>query len=720
MKLSLKFAFRTLLPLLAILTALVEATCAIEQPLTDRPNIILINLDDADTALLSDPMLEGFFPNLHRIAREGTRFTNCHAATPLCGPSRAALLSGRLPLRSRIRVNSSDEVRSNGFLSGYDSYRDLGYLRNDLPIQMARAGYRTVHIGKYLHPNYDDADTPNWDHFLLAAGARYHGTVFMRSVNKGATRRWAAPTQAYRTKREAAEIVRVMQEAFTPVREKPVFLYWAPIAPHTGSSRPEAGLNPLSDMIDKRYESAFSKVVPPWDASVNAPDMRDKHPVMEHIDILPEALLKEYYRPRLLAVRSFDDQLGRVLRELKSQGQFENSYIFITSDNGFQIGQHRLLGKPSPYLDSSNVPLLVWGPGIPSGVAGHHLISQIDLFPTLIELVGLVVPDFADGKSFKPLLYQAAEIDERSWQDEILIQNFESMIDTRRDVEIPFVYSQLRMFDSSYTEYADGHKEFYDLSVDPLELVNLYDDLSTNQQRHLQRRLSRKSRFARLEATLNSPPSTFIVGRQSLRLTGYAVSSRPLRSVRFVARIPELGLYWDGTDWKNGRTGVSAKQLSDASLIARWEDRINTVGLPRGQFTLSIRTRAYDSRESPVDLVNERRFVLDTEPPQAEMEYPGPGRTQRGPIEISGVVSDNVGVRRVYVRIMHIPSGRFWNGETLQGEPIRLRALLDRTRGDWTYQFDAPEGQYRVFVDSVDMARNWQRSPFGRKIKLSD
>ena len=82
-----------------------------------RPNIILINLDDADVDLFADNILASYLPNIRQLASDGLRFTNCHVVTPLCGPSRTCLLRGQYAHRTGIKTNVASGPMNKGYKS---------------------------------------------------------------------------------------------------------------------------------------------------------------------------------------------------------------------------------------------------------------------------------------------------------------------------------------------------------------------------------------------------------------------------------------------------------------------------------------------------------------------------------------------------------------------------------------------------------------------------
>ncbi len=116
----------------------------------------------------------------------------------------------------------------------------------------------------------------------------------------------------------------------------------------------------------------------------------------------PDAIrqhLHDYYA----CITSIDGHIGRLLQTLRDLGQFENTLIIFSSDNGLAIGSHGLMGKQNLYEEGMKVPLLFCGPGIPAGCS-DALVYLLDIFPTVCELVGTDVPAVVDGKSLVPVI----------------------------------------------------------------------------------------------------------------------------------------------------------------------------------------------------------------------------------------------------------------------------------------------------------------------------
>jgi N-acetylglucosamine-6-sulfatase len=212
--------------------------------------------------------------------------------------------------------------------------------------------------------------------------------------------------------------------------------------------------------------------------------------------------LDNWYRRRVQAMQSVDDMILSIVNTLNTTGKFNNTYIFITSDNGYHMGNHRMVeGKESPYEEDVRVPMWVIGPGVPAGQTRDHLTINCDFAPTFAELGGVTPPANVDGHSLVPLLGNNPP-SISSWRSAVLLEHGvtgpsgpvvmgqvadplllepeenwwlpSGRIVPQNEVAAPSgIYSGVRTNDYKYVEYATGERELYDLRTDPYELQNI-------------------------------------------------------------------------------------------------------------------------------------------------------------------------------------------------------------------------------------------------------
>ena len=199
--------------------------------------------------------------------------------------------------------------------------------------------------------------------------------------------------------------------------------------------------------------------------------IQDTEPISEEY----ASKIDDRYRQRLESMLAVDDMVGSLAQELESAGELDNTFIFFTSDNGFEQGEHRLQkGKNQAYEESSRVPLLVRGPGVSAGVKTEKLAVNTDFAPTFADLAGAEFP--ADGRSLVPAL---AGNQDAPWRTSVLLERLPTQSG----------YRAVRTKTHKYVEYNNGEKELYDLRADPYELANIYDSADPSIVEDLKARL---------------------------------------------------------------------------------------------------------------------------------------------------------------------------------------------------------------------------------------
>lgn len=555
----------------------------------EKPNVILINLDDADYRMFSPELLE-LYPHLSRLAKNSISFTNLHVTTPFCGPSRASLFRGQYAHRTGVRVNIPESPLSLGFKGGYREFLRNQHEQEELGVWMQRAGYRTMMVGKYHHNGFDFRKPPGWNDFYMSNGGRYHGTYRFTTKDNPAGANSRNPVDVYRTDQEAAEAVDLIRahtanrsaesessrsgkasEPTTSTREGsqteqvPFFLYLAPLAPH----RPVG--SDFTKMVDKeKYGQWQSELQIPPTPDFDEAQMSDK-PLHRQSPRYSETELKSLqseYVSRARAVKSVDEMIGRLMSTLRECQLTDSTYVFFTSDNGYQLGQHRLHNKLDPYQMCTNVPLYVSGPGIKPAQTANHLLAHIDICPTILELAGATTPEFLDGKSFSRLLHQPGSAGERTWRKPVVIENWQAK--RNRGKVLPGAYSGLRYYDKVYVEWVTGDKEFYDLAKDPFELDNCYSSLTDQRKHELKQDLwnSRSASMTPIVTVLPGPIESSDNDRLVVR--GYAEDDQRIARVSLTIRETKSQKFWNGKSWEAKSVDLTASLSADDQQIISW------------------------------------------------------------------------------------------------------------------------------------------------------
>ena len=303
--------------------------------------------------------------------------------------------------------------------------------------------------------------------------------------------------------------------------------------------------------------------------------------------------LIELHRQRLASVRSVDDVIGTILDAVQGNHSWaKNTYIFVTSDNGYSLGHHRQSGKRDPFRRASNTPLFVWGPGVARGKVTRHLLCSTDVAPTILDLAGKSTPDALDGKSFKQLLASPDSFGGDSVRSNLLVQNWDRKT-TRRTFSFNSTFVALHRIDSefrnqSFIERANGDREFYDIGKgyipgesvigDPFQLQNRIAQLSSIELSELEEEL-RQARSANNDdlpfVRIESPGQNTKLNSNVLRITGIADDNTAVSAVQLTIQ-PANGQnrYWDGKKWWSQVKTVEASLVNKEGRITDWSTEL--------------------------------------------------------------------------------------------------------------------------------------------------
>lgn len=336
-----------------------------------RPNLLLITVDDAR----ADDVRRRYMPRTGALlARRGVTFERFYSPFPVCCPARATLLTGQYSHNHGVVANSGQ---------GYEVFDDRRTLATWLDKR-----YRTGHVGKYLNgygvdrPRYVP---PGWDFWRAPLQRNLYKYKRFQVNEDGAVRR----VRQYTTSYTGDEAVQFLDQR----SERPFFLSVSFIAPHDGRPHTDDRERLKSPFVVPKYQDTYEGPRLPKDRSFNEADVSDKNPRVakrSRLDAADRAFLREKLAQRRESLRSVDDQIGRMLEKLQRSGELSDTYVLLTSDNGFLLGEHRIrAGKRHLYEPSARVPLLMRGPGVPQGRSVSALTAQIDVAPTLLEAAGI-------------------------------------------------------------------------------------------------------------------------------------------------------------------------------------------------------------------------------------------------------------------------------------------------------------------------------------------
>lgn len=679
----------------------------------DKPNIVLINLDDADAELFELRNSSHWFPNIMGLGQDGLRFNNFHVTTPLCGPSRACLYRGQYASSTGFYVNQSNLRESHHFEGGFKFYREQGYFKDDLSTWMQGAGYRTMLVGKFLHHDFERYVPPGWDDYYVYRGARYYGSYTFTNRDSANGLSGQLPEDLYRTTSETRDAIELIGQHLARENGKPFFLNINPIGPHRGQvSHPE--------MIDRRMRNWWRGIRRPYSPAYDEEDISDKKGFFADQPRIKKHLHSEarkHFRERVLATRSVDDMVGRILESLETLGIDDNTYVIVTSDNGFLLGHHRVFGKGMPADRSTRVPLFVKGPSVPAGQVAKQLVGHIDLAPTLVELAGGRAPAWVDGISFADMLTRDGFEQTKDFRSALLIENWFDINNMGNSA--PAASNSLRLSTAMYTEWANGDKDFFDFASDPNQLTNRYDELDLIDQVVLEAWMkSMKNPVKLAKARFTAP----FVAREDLahggELFGLAEDPVGVKQVKLQIYHHQSRRYWNGVTWQTDPVLINAELDGPDQQLTFWRFSLAREMSMDLKGIISVSAWALD-REGQFAKPSRASFQFDNEFPTVVLNSPRPGAVVNGESVIRGTASDNVEVAKVNVLIRDLTSNQYWNGQELQSRRTFLSVDPD-WRGNWQYVANLPVGSYGTRVVAEDTSGNVSQERVGRRFTVEE
>ncbi|MEO1088602.1 MAG: sulfatase, partial [Acidobacteriota bacterium] len=358
-----------------------------------------------------------------------------------------------------VHGNNYNLAGGNG---GWRGFREQGNEPENIGPWMQAAGYHTALIGKFLngYPNIPGGFVS--EEYIPLGWSEWYGSFTndnpfsyfdFRLNENGVVNRYDDGT--YLTDRETELAVDFLTRA--AAFEEPFFLFLSPYAPH-GPTEPA----PRHDGVHSA--AGVTTFVPP---SFNESDMSDKPGyIQKDAELRPQHFPNGALR-KLDMTLALDEMIQAVIDTLDASGDLANTYIFFVSDNGLLWGEHRLGGKAAPYEESIRVPMVVRGPTAPAGVTFKHLVANIDLAPTLLELAGAPLPAVVDGESFVRAF--EAGVGPAAWRDALQIELLTGNPNGNQPVAIQ-PYSGIRTRRYCLVDHSTGDRELYDLDLDPFQL----------------------------------------------------------------------------------------------------------------------------------------------------------------------------------------------------------------------------------------------------------
>tara|TARA_B110000037_G_scaffold222740_1_gene299223 strand:- start:310 stop:1929 length:1620 start_codon:yes stop_codon:yes gene_type:complete len=363
----------------------------------NKLNVLFIIADDlnCDIGVYGNKIVKT--PNIDQLIKNGTLFQNAHCQYPLCGPSRASFMTG-------MYTNQTKMTKNNIFL------------RNTVPDvitigqRFRQQGYQSVRIGKIFH--YDNPgtigtsgidDVYSWDQTINPYGRDKIEEYKINTLSPrryGGTLSWMSSDGQDEEQTDgigASEAIKKL-ENFSKTGDN-FFLAVGFFRPHTPFVAPKK----YFDLYNKD-DIKIPKSSPEYLKTIPLPAAKSVRAKKNQIN-LEEDLAKEIKLAYYATISFVDAQVGRIINTLKQTGLDKNTIVVFTSDHGYHMGEHGHWQKQTLFDNATKVPLIINVPGSDyNSNISNSPVELIDIFPTLMDLTGIITPSHVVGKSLKPII----------------------------------------------------------------------------------------------------------------------------------------------------------------------------------------------------------------------------------------------------------------------------------------------------------------------------
>lgn len=456
---------------LCCIVGCLAAAAASNEP-TVRPNVLLIVCDDLNAHVTPSGYQPIHTPNFARLASHGVTFRRAYCQYPVCNGSRTSFLHGLYPQTTGVTSNKVD-------------IRDIHPGTVSIPQHFKAHGYWTAAVGKVFHNPDIDPGKIAWhenlrfenDELPLVAEARKEFEARHGPIDRGPNRRrWREFLSGYskqtrgqqrpgygpsglrdeqhRDGKNVRQVAKWLREA--AFHNQPFFIACGIHKPHVPFLAP--------DKYFELYPPSSLKYV------LDPPDFWEQMPKTAmskryagfgfELGVENEPLRREYMQAYHACISFVDAQIGILFDTLKATGHWDDTIVILTSDHGYQLGEHFMWGKVTLFEVCDEVPLIVRVPGLtPSGQAADEIVELVDLFPTLNELCALPDVPGLQGESFAPLLRSPRSAKGKEYAYTVVARG-------------PQLGKSVRTKRWRYGVWPDG-EELFDIQHDPHEWRNL-------------------------------------------------------------------------------------------------------------------------------------------------------------------------------------------------------------------------------------------------------
>lgn len=443
-----------------LLGPLAETFAAAEGSSKGRPNVLFLAVDDLRPQLNCYGHKQMISPNIDALAGRGLLFKRAYCQVPVCGASRASLLTGLRPTPKRFV-----DYKTWAQKDAPDAISLPGWFR--------KHGFETISHGKIFH-HKDDCKT-DWTKFGFHGGFPGYVTDESKTIareynakhsNRKRKKRGPATECADRPVSDYPD-GKVAEASIADLRRlaktgKPFFLAAGFHKPHLPFAAPKK----YWDLYDRAKidlaDNPFAPKDAPRQALHNWGELRGGYTDIPAKGPLSNDKARELIHGYYACVSFIDAQIGRLMAELKRLGLTDNTLIVLWGDHGWNLGEHGLWCKHCNFETSLHSPLILAGPGVPEAKTTDALVEYVDIYPTLCDMTGLKKPDHLQGLSVKPL----AEKPGRAWKQAVFSRYHQGdSVKTDR-----YRYTRWPSKDG------DPAHMLYDHKTDPMENVNIASD----------------------------------------------------------------------------------------------------------------------------------------------------------------------------------------------------------------------------------------------------
>ncbi len=459
-----------------------------------RPNIVMILTDDhAAHSVGCYGSVVNRTPRIDEIAEHGWRFDNCFVTNSLCSPSRASILTG-----TYSQVNGV-----------YTLMTPIDASQPTFISLLRAAGYRTAMVGKWHMGHGDGSDPQGFDYWDVVPGqGEYWNPTFITEQGRRTVEGYATDIITDLAI-DWVESLDGDEPWCALVYHKAPHRPWEPKPEHRALYEQPAPL-PATFWDDYSTRSASARRVAMRVADhLNSQDLKEDPPEGLSYEHLAVWKYQRYMRDYLACVHSVDENVGRIIDWLRDRGDFDDTLLMYTSDQGFFLGDHGWFDKRLMYEESLRMPFVLSYPReVSAGKAFDGIVTNVDIAQTILDAAGVEHHTRMQGESFWSDIVEQREqrpvdgLYYRYWENDDIIHKAPAHYGYRT-ARYKLIYYYNDGFGLPFTSFwtYPPDWELYDLDADPHELHNVYHDPA-----YLEVREQLKAAMWREQARLGDAP----------------------------------------------------------------------------------------------------------------------------------------------------------------------------------------------------------------------